>query len=1018
LDEQVDGIEYARPRGNETVSSQAEDVGSPSTDWLVGGGEMAKVIKAKDWSKTPLGAMDRWPQSLRTTMSLVLASNSPISLSWGAGHVQIYNDGYWPICGAKHPSSMGQDFRECWASPWPVIGEAYAKAWSGKSAYLENMRMFLDRLGFLEETWFTFSFSPITDESGAVGGLFHPVTEMTTQMLSERRTKTLRDLVSRAGRAKTVLEAFSLSAQVLAESALDVPYALFYTLDADRRFARLVGHCGVVPGAPVAPHIVDLDMSGNRPWPLAKVAGTAAPVDVDDASERLANATVGPYPEAPKKALALPIMQPGSDTPAAVMIAGVSSRLPINEAYRGFYDLVASAVGAAVANARAYEEERSKADALEKLDRAKTEFFSNVSHEFRTPLTLILGPLEDELGEHESPLPPDRRNRLVTVQRNGLRLLKLVNTLLDFSRLEAGRTSAAFEATDLAADTTNLASVFRSAIERARLVLNVNCPPLPEAIYVDREMWEKIVLNLLSNALKHTFAGSITVSLRWCGDHCELTVADTGIGIRKEELPRLFERFHRVQGARSRSHEGTGIGLALVQELVRIHGGTVSVTSEDGRGSVFTVSLSSSSPQRPVDHEAAAHTPALAALRAAPYVEEALQWLPGDDDSTPSTPPSASEDADAESPDSNVGPRPHVLWADDNVDMRHYIRRLLAERYEVRAVGDGVAALTAARERRPDLVLTDVMMPGLDGHGLLRALRADPLLKSVPVILLSARAGEEALVAGLATGADDYIVKPFSARELLARIHTHLELARTRREWATKLERANKDLEQFAYIASHDLQEPLRMVRSYVQLLETEYKGRLGPDADTYIHYAVDGAARMQALINDLLALSHLDSEGTPLAPVDAGEALTAALGDLRLVVAESGAVVTAGELPVVLADGNQLRLVFQNLVANAVKFRRPGEPLSVRVSAEREGPAWVFSVQDDGIGIEPRHAERVFRMFQRLHSRADYPGTGIGLAICKKIVERAGGRIWVDSDIGKGSIFRFTLLAARRLAA
>src|SRR6185436_18682161 len=323
-------------------------------DWLVGGGEMAKVIKAKDWSKTPLGPIESWPQSLRTVVSLAQASNSPISLAWGPGNVQIYNDGYWPICGDKHPTSMGQDFRECWASAFPVIGEAYATAWSGKSAYLEKMRMFLDRYGFLEETWFTFSFSPITDESGGVGGLFHPVTEMTSQMLSERRTKTLRDLASRAGKAKTGEEAFAFSAQVLAESELDLPFVLFYLIDGATLQAQLVGQTGLAPGTPVAPTSVDLHTSSDQPWPIGEVARTGVPQQIDDVAARLAGIAVGPYPEIPKTAFVLPIAQLGSEKPAAVIVAGVSSRLHVDESYRGFCDLAAAAVSAAFANARAY----------------------------------------------------------------------------------------------------------------------------------------------------------------------------------------------------------------------------------------------------------------------------------------------------------------------------------------------------------------------------------------------------------------------------------------------------------------------------------------------------------------------------------------------------------------------------------------------------------------------------------------------------------------------------------------
>jgi signal transduction histidine kinase/DNA-binding response OmpR family regulator len=337
-----------------------------SEEWLVGGGEMARVIKGVNWSGTPLGPMASWPQSVRTTVSLVQASNSPISLVWGPGHVQIYNDGYWPICGAKHPTSMGQDFRECWASAFPVIGEAYAKAWSGESAYLEKVRMFLDRHGFLEETWFTFSFSPITDESGGVGGLFHPVTEMTSQMLSERRVRTLRDLASRAGKARTIEEAFALSAQVLAESDLDVPFFLLYAVDMEAKRARLVGQNGLEPGTPVNPALVDLDATSEPLWLVAEVVRTGLSRQIDDAARSLAGMTVGPYPEVPKTALSLPILQPGSEKPVAVMVAGISSRLAMDEVYRGFYDLVAAGIGAALANAGAYESERRTAGALQR----------------------------------------------------------------------------------------------------------------------------------------------------------------------------------------------------------------------------------------------------------------------------------------------------------------------------------------------------------------------------------------------------------------------------------------------------------------------------------------------------------------------------------------------------------------------------------------------------------------------------------------------------------------------------
>src|SRR5882762_7797114 len=218
-------------------------------DWLVGGGQMGKLIRSMDWSNTPLGPIESWPQSLRTTVSLCLASNFPIALVWGPQHVQIYNDGYWPICGEKHPHSMGQDFRECWAAPWPVIGEAFAHALAGETSFLENQRMFLDRNGYLEETFFTFSFSPIRDETGGVGGLFHPVTETTAKMLAERRTWALRDLTARMGKAQSMEEAYTLAAQTLADYELDVPFALFYLLDADSASAELIAGTASLPEA-------------------------------------------------------------------------------------------------------------------------------------------------------------------------------------------------------------------------------------------------------------------------------------------------------------------------------------------------------------------------------------------------------------------------------------------------------------------------------------------------------------------------------------------------------------------------------------------------------------------------------------------------------------------------------------------------------------------------------------------------------------------------------------------------
>jgi PAS domain S-box-containing protein len=780
----VDG----QPSAASAVARGADATGSGphhSPDWLGGGGEMGKLIRAMDWSATALGPISAWPQSLRTMVSLCLASNFPMCLAWGPGLVQIYNDGYQPICGAKHPGAMGQDFSACWASTWPDIGEPFERALAGEAQFLENQRMFLDRNGYLEETWFTSSFSPIRDETGGIGGIFHPVTETTARMLSERRVRALRDLAARAGGAQTIEEACARITGTLADYAFDLPFVLLYLIDAKGTRAHLAGTTGLEPGTAASALSVDLCALEDAGWPLARALATRRIERVDDLDRRFGGLRCGPYPEAPPAAFVCPIQPPGLERPIGLLVAGVSARLALDDAYRDHYEMLASAVTTAVSGARAYQEERKRADALAEIDRVKTAFFSNVSHELRTPLTLILGPVADSLVDGDEPLSPRQQQRQETVQRNALRLLKHVNTLLDFSRIEAGRAQASFEPLDLAALTADLASNFRSAIERVGLSLVVDVPPSPEDVHVDREMWEKIVLNLVSNALKFTFEGQIEVSLRATGEHAVLTVRDTGTGIPEAELPLVFERFHRVQGGRSRSHEGTGIGLSLVQELVRLHGGTIHAESAPLEGTTFTVAIPRGTAHLPTDRVAVTRADAPAATRAASFVEEALRWLPN-----ATSPPLEERDAVAAAhvalPGEEAGRRARILVVDDNADMRAYITSLLERRWSVTAVADGAAALHAAREDPPELVLSDVMMPGLDGFQLLHALREGAQTKTIPILLLSARAGEEATIEGLLAGADDYLIKPFSARELVARVRTMLSLSRLRRELEKK----------------------------------------------------------------------------------------------------------------------------------------------------------------------------------------------------------------------------------------
>ncbi|HEX7829384.1 MAG TPA: ATP-binding protein [Thermoanaerobaculia bacterium] len=688
---------------------------------------MQQRIDELDWSATAIGARDAWPQSLRTAISICVASRFPIFILWGTELITLYNDASLPILGDKHPAALGMPTRAIWPEIWPVIGPMLEEVLrDGTATWSADQLLMMERHGYAEEAYFTFSYSPIRDESGGVGGVFTAVFETTGSVIGGRRLDTLRQLAASAGEAKTVEEACAGAASILASNPHDIPFAALYLRRNDGHFER-VRSTGDVP--PDVPQFADV-------------------------STEVANAIV------------LPLQVPGEPNAAGMLIAGISAHRRLDDEYRAFFSLVAGHIASALANATAFETQQRRAEALAELDRAKTAFFSNVSHEFRTPLTLMLGPVEDLLAA--STLTPDDRQQVELAHRNALRLLKLVNTLLDFSRIEAGRTEASYEPVDLAMLTGDLAGVFRSAIERAGLRLVVDTPTLDEPVFVDREMFEKMVLNLLSNALKFTHEGEIAVSLRRVDDHVEVAVRDTGTGIPSEELPHLFDRFHRVKDARGRTNEGSGIGLALVHELAKHHRGTVRVESEVDRGSTFTISLPLGRAHLPADRIVSApRSLESTALRSRMFLAEATRW---------------DGVARAQTHEPHTPGRARVLLADDNPDVREYVRRLLSATYDVEAVSDGEAALESARRDPPTLVLADVMMPRMDGFELLHALRADERTHDLPVILLSARAGEESKVEGLEAGADDYLIKPFSARELLARVDAHIRLLRVRHD--------------------------------------------------------------------------------------------------------------------------------------------------------------------------------------------------------------------------------------------
>jgi len=1002
-------------------SDMPEDGEATAEEWLRGGGSLARLIQNFDWSKTPLGPITGWPQNLKTIVRVLLTSRFAMWMSWGPELTFLYNDAYARMTlGKKHPWALGKRSKEAWEEIWDEIGPRIEKVLkTGQSTWDEALLLFLERSGYREETYHTFSYSPLFGEDEQTSGHLCVVSEETDRVIGERRLNTLRTLSTELNKAITEEDVTSSVSRCLEENRKDVPFTLTYLLTPDGKQAELCCHSGIAAGHRAAPARLELSDS-NRVWPMEEIVSGKDSLIIENLADRFGPLPSGFWDKPPTRALLLPITSQIQGTVAGIFVAGLNPYRPLDVGYAGFISLVAGQIAAGIANARAYEQEKRRAEALAEIDLAKTAFFSNVSHEFRTPLTLMLGPLEDLLSRSQTHLSPTAKEQLELVNRNGARLLRLVNTLLDFSRLEAGRYQARYQPTDLSRFTSELASVFRSATEKARLGLFVECADLGEQVYVDRDMWEKIVLNLLSNAFKFTFRGEIAVTVQRAGDFAELRVRDTGVGIPAEAIPRLFERFHRVPNTRSRTHEGTGIGLALVQEFVKLHGGSIRVESKVGEGSTFIVSMpfgKNHLASGQINEAGSLDSPTLGAK---PFVEEALRWLPDD----PQENGEAAMDEEFLSvPGSRIselGWRPRILIADDNADMRHYLARLLSEQYEVDTAPDGQSALQLARDRSPNLILSDVMMPQLDGFQLLAAVRGDDRTRRIPVVLLSARAGEESRIEGLQAGADDYLVKPFSARELLARVGARLEITRLQNQQAEWLEKQvqarTAELEhRTAELLRHS--DDIRRLSSRLLQIQDEERRHIArelhdsagqtlavlsmnlarlireaeaqaPNLAARVKEAEEIVKQLQSEIRTTSYLLHpplLDECGlsSALQVYVAGVRERTGL-EIDLSVAES-----VGRIPREMES-----VVFRLVQECLTNIHRHSRSRSAAIQLMREENVLTLAVRDQGTGI----SEKRFAEIQA-------GGAGVGIRGMKERVQHFGGTLEVCSDASGTSV-------------
>ena len=1003
-------------------------------DFLSGGGELGELLRSYDWTTTPLGAPATWPQSLRMAIRIMLSSRQPIWIGWGKELTYFYNDAYKSIIGGKHPWALGKPTIEVWREIWDDIGPMLATATGGEQGtYVESQLLIMERNGYPEETYYTFSYSPIPDDDGTVGGIFCANSDDTARVISERQIALLQELAAKTANTRSRQETCEQSTRALATNLRDLPFALLYVTDPADPALTLVGTSGIEATPIAAPATIDL--AEDSRWPIAEALRTHEVQLVESPAELFGQPLPkGAWQRPPSKAVVLPFAGTGDVARSGVLIAGLNPYRLFDENYRGFLGLIAGQIAAALANAEAYEAERRRSEALAELDRAKTMFFSNVSHEFRTPLTLMLGPVEALLADAAD---DDSRNKLQLVHRNGMRMLRLVNSLLDFSRIEAGRLQGSFEPTDLSRLTADIAAAFRSIIEAAGLSFTINCGELPQAVFVDRESWEKIVFNLLSNAFKFTHQGGITVSIRQSMNRPEalLQVSDTGIGIAAEDLPRLFERFHRIEGAQGRSFEGTGIGLALVQELVKLHGGTVEVESVVGRGTSFRIRIPFGSIHLRPD-QLRAHSPSTS-LVSQGFLEEALRWLPNRGE-----PPPSLESAIDLPPTAAAASGYRILLADDNTDMRDYVRQLLeAQGYRVEAVADGEAALVAARARRPDLILTDVMMPRLNGIELLKMIRSDKALAGTPVVMLSARAGEDARVKALDAIADDYLAKPFGARELLARIRSNIKIAALRRRAEVELQAINADLERRveAELAVRlQVEEALRQAQKmeaigqltggvahdFNNLLTVIIGGldtirRAKPEDQARIKRGVDmafhGAQRAASLTSRLLAFSRRQ----PLSPKpldlnvlvrDLSELLHRTLGETIELE-----IVGSPRLWTVEVDQHQLESAILNLAVNARDAMPRGGRLTIETSNTmldesyaahdvevQPGQYVMLAVSDNGEGMSEETLAHAFEPFYT--TKEVGKGTGLGLSMVYGFVKQSRGHVTLYSEVAHGT--------------
>ncbi len=646
-------------------------------------------------------------------------------------------------------------------------------------------------------------------------------------------------------------------------------------------------------------------------------------------------------------------------------------------------------------------------DKAREIDLLKTQFFANISHELRTPLALIIGPAERLLASNTMEGPA--RRDLEGICRNGRFLLKQVNDLLDISKLDAGKLKPVYTLTDVAQQVRMTAGHFETVAQDRNITLTVDADaPIPAE--TDLDQLHRILLNLMSNAMKFTPpGGKVRISARSDPRSASATVevADSGPGVPAEFREAVFERFRQLEGGTTRRFGGTGLGLAIVRDLVGLLGGSATVDGAPEGGARFRIQLPLKAPEGAeiLDKRGIS----AAAADAAEYLVQELKAPP-------------------EAPAVPAGDHPGlVLVVEDNPEMNAFVRECLAAHFRTASAGNGKEGLARALELRPDLIISDIMMPEMGGDGLVRELRSRPEFSSTPVLLLSAKADDELRARLLREGAQDSVMKPFSPEDLRARagnlVAAKLALESNRKlaaelqtsnqslqQLTSDLQIANSELEAFSYSAAHDLQAPLRSITGFTSLILAEHWDVLGDGAKDYLQRIEKAGRRMSLLISDLLTLSRVSRKELEIAEVGISRLCESIAEDLRQ--GEPGRQVDVRIVDGMVARGDEglVKIALTNLIGNAWKFTSKVQAPLIEISCVRKGRRSVFQVRDNGAGFDPAYAKKLFIPFQRLHGDAEFKGTGIGLATVQRIIRRHGGEIWAESAVGRGASFYFTL--------